>query len=314
MENVSDNFMPVFDSSDEPVVEASALEELVLPEKDEAIVFMDDELGVYLREISALPLLSSEEERALGERMRHGDMEAGSELAQRNLRLVVSVAGKYRHSGVDFLDLIQDGNAGLLRAVEKFDWTREVKFSTYAMWWIRQAITRGISDRSRTVRVPAHMHILINQVKKATDAMIQETGKHPSDSAVAERLNIKVSQVNEAKKNSVFGTYASLEAKVYSGTDSTLADFVEAPNTEPSRNVNAADLRESIAEALEDLSKSQRNVILHRFGFVGDRAWTLEEIGEKYGVTRERIRQIEMKALDRLRHPSRSARLKEFLA
>ena len=272
----------------------------------------DDPVRMYLKEIGKIPLLTAEEEIELAKRMEKGDPEAKKRLAESNLRLVVSIAKRYTGRGMQFLDLIQEGNLGLIKAVEKFDYKKGYKFSTYATWWIRQAITRGIADTGRTIRVPVHMVETINKTLRMTRTLLQELGREPTPEEVAERLNVSVSRVREVLK--ISRDPVSLDTPIGEEDDSHLGDFIEDDSAlSPADSAAFSMLRAELATALESLTDRERQVVKLRFGLEDGRARTLEEVGKEFNVTRERIRQIEAKALRKLRHPSRSKRLKDFL-
>ncbi|MCD8013765.1 MAG: RNA polymerase sigma factor RpoD [Lachnospiraceae bacterium] len=275
-------------------------------------VSTEDPVRMYLKEIGNVPLLSGEEEIELAKRVEQGDEEAKKKLTEANLRLVVSIAKKYVGRGMPFLDLIQEGNMGLMKAVDKFDYTKGYKFSTYATWWIRQAITRGIADTGRTIRVPVHMVETINKTLRMTRTLLQELGREPTPEEVAERLNVPVSRVREVLK--ISRDPVSLDTPIGEEDDSHLGDFIEDDTAlSPADSAAFSMLREELSTALESLTERERQVVKLRFGLEDGRARTLEEVGKEFNVTRERIRQIEAKALRKLRHPSRSKRLKDFL-
>ena len=275
-------------------------------------VSTEDPVRMYLKEIGNVPLLSGEEEVELAKRVEQGDEEAKKKLTEANLRLVVSIAKKYVGRGMPFLDLIQEGNMGLMKAVDKFDYTKGYKFSTYATWWIRQAITRGIADTGRTIRVPVHMVETINKTLRITRTLLQELGREPTPEEVAARLNVPVARVREVLK--ISRDPVSLDTPIGEEDDSHLGDFIEDDTAlSPSDSAAFSMLREELKSALESLTDRERQVIELRFGLLDGRARTLEEVGKEFNVTRERIRQIEAKALRKLRHPSRSKRLKDFL-
>ena len=275
-------------------------------------VSTEDPVRMYLKEIGNVPLLSGEEEVELARRVEEGDEEAKKRLTEANLRLVVSIAKKYVGRGMPFLDLIQEGNMGLMKAVDKFDYTKGYKFSTYATWWIRQAITRGIADTGRTIRVPVHMVETINKTLRMTRTLLQDLGREPTPEEVAERLNVPVSRVREVLK--ISRDPVSLDTPIGEEDDSHLGDFIEDDTAlSPSDSAAFSMLRAELSTALESLTDRERQVVRLRFGLEDGRARTLEEVGKEFNVTRERIRQIEAKALRKLRHPSRSKRLKDFL-
>jgi len=275
-------------------------------------VSTEDPVRMYLKEIGNVPLLSGDEEVELARKVEEGDEEAKKKLTEANLRLVVSIAKKYVGRGMPFLDLIQEGNMGLMKAVDKFDYTKGYKFSTYATWWIRQAITRGIADTGRTIRVPVHMVETINKTLRMTRTLLQELGREPTPEEVAERLNVPVSRVREVLK--ISRDPVSLDTPIGEEDDSHLGDFIEDDTAlSPADSAAFSMLREELSTALESLTDRERQVVRLRFGLEDGRARTLEEVGKEFNVTRERIRQIEAKALRKLRHPSRSKRLKDFL-
>ena len=275
-------------------------------------VSTEDPVRMYLKEIGNVPLLTTEQEVELAKRVEAGDEEAKKQLTEANLRLVVSIAKKYVGRGMPFLDLIQEGNMGLMKVVDKFDYTKGYKFSTYATWWIRQAITRGIADTGRTIRVPVHMVETINKTLRMTRTLLQELGREPTPEEVAERLNVSVSRVREVLK--ISRDPVSLDTPIGEEDDSHLGDFIEDDSAlSPADSAAFSMLRAELATALESLTDRERQVVKLRFGLEDGRARTLEEVGKEFNVTRERIRQIEAKALRKLRHPSRSKRLKDFL-
>ena len=275
-------------------------------------ITIDDPVKVYLKEIGRVPLLSSDEEVDLAVRIMNGDEAAKKRLSEANLRLVVSIAKRYVGRGMQFLDLIQEGNLGLIKAVEKFDYTKGFKFSTYATWWIRQAITRAIADQARTIRIPVHMVETINKVKKASSMLLHKNGHEPSAEEVAEELDMSVDKVREIMR--VAQEPVSLETPIGEEEDSHLGDFIpddEAPA--PADAASHALLKETLTDVLATLTPREAKVLRLRFGLEDGRPRTLEEVGKEFDVTRERIRQIEAKALRKLRHPSRSKKLKDFL-
>ena len=273
---------------------------------------LTDPVRMYLREIGKVPLLAAEEEVELAKRVEAGDETAKKKIVDANLRLVVSIAKKYIGRGMLFLDLIQEGNLGLIRAVEKFDYRKGFKFSTYATWWIRQAITRAIADQARTIRVPVHMVETINKMVRISRQLVQRLGREPTDEEIAGEMEIDPSKVEEIRR--IAQLPVSLETPIGEEEDSQLGDFIEDRDL-PSPEEAAAGhlLHEQIEEMLEALSEREREVLHYRFGLEDGRSYTLEEVGKRFGVTRERIRQIEAKALRKLRHPSRSKKLKDFL-
>ena len=275
-------------------------------------ISIDDPVKVYLKEIGRVPLLSAEEEVELAIRMSEGDVAAKKRLSEANLRLVVSIAKRYVGRGMLFLDLIQEGNLGLIKAVEKFDYQKGYKFSTYATWWIRQAITRAIADQARTIRIPVHMVETINKVKKVNSQLLHENGHEPTNEQIAEKLEMPVEKVREIMR--VAQEPVSLETPIGEEEDSHLGDFIpdeDAPA--PSDVASHTMLKEQLAEVLSTLTPREEKVLRLRFGLEDGRSRTLEEVGKEFNVTRERIRQIEAKALRKLRHPSRSKKLKDFL-
>ncbi|WBW50387.1 RNA polymerase sigma factor RpoD [Peptoniphilus equinus] len=275
-------------------------------------VSVDDPVRMYLKEIGKIPLLTAEEEVAIAKRMENGENLAKKELAEANLRLVVSIAKRYVGRGMSFLDLIQEGNLGLMKAVEKFDYTKGFKFSTYATWWIRQAITRAIADQARTIRIPVHMVETINKLVRVQRQLVQELGRDPEPEEIAAEMGIDVDKVREIQK--IAQEPVSLETPIGEEEDSHLGDFI--PDEEilsPSDAATFTLLKEQLEDVLETLTDREKKVLTLRFGLDDGRARTLEEVGKEFDVTRERIRQIEAKALRKLRHPSRSKKLKDFL-
>ena len=273
---------------------------------------IDDPVRMYLKEIGKVDLLSPEEEIELAQRMSEGDEEAKRRLAEANLRLVVSIAKRYVGRGMLFLDLIQEGNLGLIKAVEKFDCTKGFKFSTYATWWIRQAITRAIADQARTIRIPVHMVETINKVIRVSRQLLQELGHDPQPEEIAEEMNLPVERVREILK--IAQEPVSLETPIGEEEDSHLGDFIPDDEAlEPAEAASFTLLKEQLIEVLETLTPREAKVLRLRFGIEDGRTRTLEEVGKEFNVTRERIRQIEAKALRKLRHPSRSKKLKDFL-
>ena len=298
-------------------------EEIILTEEDEVDVenidlsvpdgiSIEDPVRMYLKEIGKVPLLSAEEEIELAKRMELGDQEAKHRLSEANLRLVVSIAKRYVGRGMLFLDLIQEGNLGLLKAVEKFDYRKGYKFSTYATWWIRQAITRAIADQARTIRIPVHMVETINKLIRVSRQLLQELGREPSPEEIAEEMNMPVDRVREILK--ISQEPVSLETPIGEEEDSHLGDFIQDDNVPvPSDAAAFTLLKEQLVEVLGTLTEREQKVLRLRFGLDDGRARTLEEVGKEFNVTRERIRQIEAKALRKLRHPSRSRKLKDYL-
>ena len=273
---------------------------------------VDDPVKVYLKEIGRVPLLSAEREAELSKRMAEGDERAKQELVEANLRLVVSIAKKYVGKGLFFLDLIQEGNLGLMKAVSKFDYTKGYKFSTYATWWIRQAITRAIADQARTIRIPVHMVETIHKYTKRSREMLQELGREVTPEEMAKELNMSPDKIREIIK--VAQDPISLETPVGEEEDSHIGDFIEdRESPAPADAASYALLREQLSEVLHTLTPREEHVLKLRFGLEDGRARTLEEVGQKFNITRERIRQIEAKALRKLRHPSRSKKLKDYL-
>ena len=272
----------------------------------------DDPVRMYLKEIGKVPLLSPEEERALAEKMAEGDEDAKRRMAEANLRLVVSIAKRYVGRGMLFLDLIQEGNLGLIKAVEKFDYEKGYKFSTYATWWIRQAITRAIADQARTIRIPVHMVETINKVIRVSRQLLQELGHDPSPEEIANEMGMHVDKVRDILK--IAQEPVSLETPIGEEEDSHLGDFIQDEDaSEPSEAASLTLLKEQLAEVLDTLTPREKKVLELRFGMIDGRTRTLEEVGKEFNVTRERIRQIEAKALRKLRHPSRSKKLRDFL-
>ena len=275
-------------------------------------VSLDDPVRMYLKEIGKVPLLSPEEEIELAKRMELGDENARKRLAEANLRLVVSIAKRYVGRGMQFLDLIQEGNLGLIKAVEKYDYSKGFKFSTYATWWIRQAITRAIADQARTIRIPVHMVETINKLIRVSRQLLQELGREPTPEEIAEEMNMPVDRVREILK--ISQEPVSLETPIGEEEDSHLGDFIQDDNVPvPSDAAAFTLLKEQLVEVLSTLTDREQKVLRLRFGLDDGRARTLEEVGKEFNVTRERIRQIEAKALRKLRHPSRSRKLKDYL-
>lgn len=298
-------------------------EEIILTEEDEADVenidlsvpdgiSIEDPVRMYLKEIGKVPLLSAEEEIELAQKMEIGDQEAKKRLAEANLRLVVSIAKRYVGRGMLFLDLIQEGNLGLIKAVEKFDYRKGYKFSTYATWWIRQAITRAIADQARTIRIPVHMVETINKLIRVSRQLLQELGREPTPEEIAQEMNLPVERVREILK--ISQEPVSLETPIGEEEDSHLGDFIQDDNVPVPADAAAFTLlKEQLVEVLGTLTEREQKVLRLRFGLDDGRARTLEEVGKEFNVTRERIRQIEAKALRKLRHPSRSRKLKDYL-
>lgn len=275
-------------------------------------ISVDDPIRMYLKEIGQIPLLTADEEMKLAERMSSGDEAAKERLAEANLRLVVSIAKRYAGRGMQLLDLIQEGNLGLIRAVDKFDYQKGYKFSTYATWWIRQAITRAIADQARTIRIPVHMVETMNRVIRTSRQLAQEIGREPGVNEIAEKLDMLPAKVQEILK--ISQEPVSLESPVGEEEDSHLGDFIRDENMPvPADEAAFTILREQLNEVLSTLTNREQRVLCLRFGLVDGRARTLEEVGQEFQVTRERIRQIEAKALRKLRHPSRSRKLKDYL-
>ena len=299
------------------------VEEIVLTEEDEVDmenidlsvpdgISIEDPVRMYLKEIGKVPLLSAEEEIDLAMRMEAGDEEAKKRLAEANLRLVVSIAKRYVGRGMLFLDLIQEGNLGLIKAVEKFDYRKGYKFSTYATWWIRQAITRAIADQARTIRIPVHMVETINKLIRVSRQLLQELGREPSPEEIAEEMGMPVERVREILK--ISQEPVSLETPIGEEEDSHLGDFIQDDNVPVPADAAAFTLlKEQLVEVLETLTEREQKVLRLRFGLDDGRARTLEEVGKEFNVTRERITQIEAKALRKLRHPSRSRKLRDYL-
>ena len=273
---------------------------------------LDDPVKMYLKDIGRVPLLSGEEEIELARKMQEGDQAAKRRLSEANLRLVVSIAKRYVGRGMLFLDLIQEGNLGLMKAVEKFDYQKGFKFSTYATWWIRQSITRAIADQARTIRIPVHMVETINRLTRVSRMLLQEKGREPTPDEIAEEMGIEVSKVREIQK--IAQDPVSLETPIGEEEDSHLGDFIEDDKTQtPSDSVSAIMLKEQLLLVLDTLTPREEKVLRLRYGIDDGTPRTLEEVGKEFNVTRERIRQIEAKALRKLRHPSRSRKLRDFI-
>ena len=296
------------DMMDENSEDEPDLLDLSIPDS----INIEDPVRMYLKEIGKVPLLTAEEEIELAKRMENGDEEAKKRLAEANLRLVVSIAKRYVGRGMLFLDLIQEGNLGLIKAVEKFDYNKGFKFSTYATWWIRQAITRAIADQARTIRIPVHMVETINKLVRVSRQLLQELGREPTPEEIAERMEIPVERVREILK--ISQEPVSLETPIGEEEDSHLGDFIQDDNVPVPADAAAFTLlKEQLVEVLGTLTEREQKVLRLRFGLDDGRARTLEEVGKEFNVTRERIRQIEAKALRKLRHPSRSRKLKDYL-
>ena len=286
-------------------------EELVDPVDLAAEYNLDDPVRMYLKEIGQIKLLSAEEEVELAKAVAEGDQKAKNKLTEANLRLVVSIAKKYSGRGLHILDLIQEGNTGLIRAVDKFDWTKGNKFSTYATWWIRQAITRAIADQARTIRVPVHMVEVINKATRCNRKLVQELGREPTVEEIAAELNLPVEKIIEANRTAA--DTLSLDTPVGDEEDTSIGSFVEDERTPgPADATSNALLAEALKEILDTLTEREADVLRMRFGMYDGRTHTLEEVGQIFGVTRERIRQIENKAIRKLRHPSRAKKIKDF--
>ncbi len=291
--------------------EAGEEEELVDPLELAAEYNLDDPVRMYLKEIGQVRLLSADEEIELARRVAEGDKAAKDKLTEANLRLVVSIAKKYSGRGLHILDLIQEGNTGLIRAVDKFDYTKGNKFSTYATWWIRQAITRAIADQARTIRVPVHMVEVINKATRCNRKLVQELGREPSLEEIAAELNLPIEKIIEANRTAA--DTLSLDMPVGDEEDTTIGSFVEDDNTpSPADATSNTLLAEALTEILGTLTDREADVLRMRFGMFDGRTHTLEEVGQIFGVTRERIRQIENKAIRKLRHPSRAKKIKDF--
>ena len=315
---LGDDALPPVDEDALPELEElEELEEVTEEEMNETEAMADtfstdDPVRMYLKEIGKVPLLTPEEEQGLAKRMAEGDEEAKRRMAEANLRLVVSIAKRYVGRGMLFLDLIQEGNLGLIKAVEKFDYTKGYKFSTYATWWIRQAITRAIADQARTIRIPVHMVETINKVIRVSRQLLQELGHDPSAEEIAAEMNMPVDKVRDILK--IAQEPVSLETPIGEEEDSHLGDFIpDEDASEPSEAASFSLLKEQLMEVLDTLTPREKKVLELRFGIVDGRTRTLEEVGKEFNVTRERIRQIEAKALRKLRHPSRSKKLRDFL-
>ena len=298
----------ILDVEDEPTEEELENIEMAVPDG----VSIEDPVRMYLKEIGKVPLLTAEEEKDLAMKMEAGDMEAKKRLAEANLRLVVSIAKRYVGRGMLFLDLIQEGNLGLIKAVEKFDYRKGYKFSTYATWWIRQAITRAIADQARTIRIPVHMVETINKLIRVQRQLLQELGREPYPEEIAEKMGLPVERVREIQK--ISQEPVSLETPIGEEEDSHLGDFIQDDNVPvPAEAAAFTLLKEQLVEVLGTLTEREQKVLCLRFGLEDGRARTLEEVGKEFNVTRERIRQIEAKALRKLRNPVRSKRIRDFL-
>lgn len=303
-EGIEEPELDVVGSEDDEEIEV----DLSVPEG----IGIDDPVRMYLKEIGRVPLLTADEEIELAKKMEKGDDEAKRRLAEANLRLVVSIAKRYVGRGMLFLDLIQEGNLGLIKAVEKFDFRKGFKFSTYATWWIRQAITRAIADQARTIRIPVHMVETINKLIRVSRQLLQELGREPVPEEIAQEMDIPVERVREIMK--IAQEPVSLETPIGEEEDSHLGDFIEDQDAPaPAEAASFILLKEQLEEVLETLTPREEKVLRLRFGLDDGRSRTLEEVGQEFGVTRERIRQIEAKALRKLRHPSRSRKLKDYL-
>ena len=307
--DLSDDAIPMDDGD----IDLTGLEEeeLVDPVDLAAEYSLDDPVRMYLKEIGQVKLLSAEEEVELAKRVSEGDQNAKNKLTEANLRLVVSIAKKYSGRGLHILDLIQEGNTGLIRAVDKFDWTKGNKFSTYATWWIRQAITRAIADQARTIRVPVHMVEVINKATRCNRKLVQELGREPTVEEIAKELNLPVEKIIEANRTAA--DTLSLDTPVGDEEDTSIGSFVEDERTPgPADATSNALLAEALKEILDTLTEREADVLRMRFGMYDGRTHTLEEVGQIFGVTRERIRQIENKAIRKLRHPSRAKKIRDF--
>ena len=309
------------DMDNPPLSEMQAIEDEGLPadlDEPEALpedvenAKLDDPVRMYLKEIGRIKLLTPEEEQEIAKKMAEGDEDARKRMSEANLRLVVSIAKRYVGRGMQLLDLIQEGNLGLMKAVEKFDYTKGYKFSTYATWWIRQSITRAIADQARTIRIPVHMVETINRVLRTSHSMVQKLGREPTTKEIADELHIEESKVEEVLK--IAQEPVSLETPIGEEEDSHLGDFIQDDEaSQPSEEASYTLLREQLEEVLSTLTPREEQVLRMRFGLTDGKPHTLEEVGKEFDVTRERIRQIESKALRKLRHPSRSKKLRDFL-
>ena len=309
------------DMDNPTLIEMQAIEDEGLPadlDEPEALpedvenAKLDDPVRMYLKEIGRIKLLTPEEEQEIAKKMAEGDEDARKRMSEANLRLVVSIAKRYVGRGMQLLDLIQEGNLGLMKAVEKFDYTKGYKFSTYATWWIRQSITRAIADQARTIRIPVHMVETINRVLRTSHSMVQKLGREPTTKEIADELHIEESKVEEVLK--IAQEPVSLETPIGEEEDSHLGDFIQDDEaSQPSEEASYTLLREQLEEVLSTLTPREEQVLRMRFGLTDGKPHTLEEVGKEFDVTRERIRQIESKALRKLRHPSRSKKLRDFL-
>ena len=320
IQKVEDSGISVVDENGEPSIHSlksnqKHAEEEEVDDRDLSAptgVKINDPVRMYLKEIGRVPLLTADEEVSLALKIEQGDQEAKQRLAEANLRLVVSIAKRYVGRGMQFLGLIQEGNMGLMKAVEKFDYRKGFKFSTYATWWIRQAITRAIADQARTIRIPVHMVETINKLIRIQRQLLQELGKEPTPEQIAEKMEMPTEKVREILK--IAQEPVSLETPIGEEDDSHLGDFIEDQEaTSPAEHAAYELLKEQLEDVLDTLTDREENVLRLRFGIDDGRTRTLEEVGKVFGVTRERIRQIEAKALRKLRHPSRSKQLKDFL-
>ena len=309
--DLDETLPPMEEDMDDEAALNEVEEELVDPVDLAAEYNLDDPVRMYLKEIGQVRLLSAEEEVELAKRVAEGDKAAKDKLTEANLRLVVSIAKKYSGRGLHILDLIQEGNTGLIRAVDKFDWTKGNKFSTYATWWIRQAITRAIADQARTIRVPVHMVEVINKATRCNRKLVQELGREPTVEEIAAELNLPVEKIIEANRTAA--DTLSLDTPVGDEEDTSIGSFVEDERTPgPADATSNALLAEALKEILDTLTEREADVLRMRFGMYDGRTHTLEEVGQLFGVTRERIRQIENKAIRKLRHPSRAKKIKDF--
>ena len=310
--DLGDDLVDLGDGLDDDIDLAGVEDEDLVDPVDLAAEYnLDDPVRMYLKEIGQVRLLSAEEEIELAKRVCEGDQEAKNKLTEANLRLVVSIAKKYSGRGLHILDLIQEGNTGLIRAVDKFDWQKGNKFSTYATWWIRQAITRAIADQARTIRVPVHMVEVINKATRCNRKLVQELGREPTVEEIAAELGLPVEKIIEANRTAA--DTLSLDTPVGDEEDTSIGSFVEDERTPgPADATSNALLAEALKEILDTLTEREADVLRMRFGMYDGRTHTLEEVGQQFGVTRERIRQIENKAIRKLRHPSRAKKIKDF--